>query len=581
MGPLGRGAGWLDDRTGLAKPARALMKKVFPDHWSFMLGEIAMYSLVVLLLTGTFLTFWFVPSAGRVVYDGSYVPLKGLVVSEAYRSTVDISFDIRGGLVIRQIHHWAALLFICSIMVHMCRVFFTGAFRKPRELNWVIGTLLSLLAVAEGFAGYSLPDDLLSGTGLRIAEGLMQSVPVIGSWLAFAVFDGPFPGDAIIPRLFTVHVLLLPALIVGLFAAHIILVVVQKHTQYPGPGHTNANVVGFRLMPVYLAKAGGFFFMVFGTTALIAALVTINPIWMYGPYEPSAATAGSQPDWYMGFAEGALRLMPSWEFTALGHTLSLNVLVPGVLLIPVLYGIAMVYPFLERWVIGDQGEQHVLDRPRDAATRTGLGAMALTFYLVLFIAGADDIIADRLHLSFEDLVVTFRVLLLVAPPAAFWVAKRACLGLQRRDRELVLHGRETGRLVRQGHGRFFEAHEPLDRYQRWPLVSRAARPPGDGTRTPDQLHPATFRSRIRGRLARFYLGDPIDPPTPAEVGRSGEESLPVPLSRSDPRWDGAVHGGADERPVTDAYARYGRQHGAGEDADAGRQAERVNGGRRR
>ena len=398
---------------------------------------------------------------------------------------------------IRQIHHWAALLFTCSILVHMCRVFFTGAFRKPRELNWVIGTLLSLLAVAEGFAGYSLPDDLLSGTGLRIAEGLMQSIPVIGSWLAFAVFDGPFPGDAIIPRLFTVHVLLLPALIVGLVAAHLILVVVQKHTQYPGPGHTNANVVGFRLMPVYLAKAGGFFFMVFGATALIAALVTINPIWMYGPYEPSAASAGSQPDWYMGFAEGALRLMPSWEFTALGHTLSLNVLVPGVLLIPVLYGIAMVYPFLERWVIGDQGEQHVLDRPRDAATRTGLGVMALTFYLVLFIAGADDIIADRLHLSFEDLVLTFRVLLLVAPPAAFEVTKRVCLGLQRRDRELVLHGRETGRLVRQGHGRFFEAHEPLDRYQRWPLVSRAARPPGDGARKPDLVEPTTCGAGCR------------------------------------------------------------------------------------
>jgi ubiquinol-cytochrome c reductase cytochrome b subunit len=300
---------------------------------------------------------------------------------------------------------------------------------------------------------------------------------------------------------------------------------------------------------------------------------------MYGPYEPSAASAGSQPDWYMGFAEGALRLMPSWELTALGHTLSLNVLIPGVLLIPALYGVAMAYPFLERWVLGDQGERHLLDRPRDAATRTGLGVMALTFYLVLFVAGADDVIAAQLHLSFEDLVVAFRVLLLVAPPAAFWVARRTCLGLQRRDRDLVLHGRETGRLVRQGHGRFFEAHEPLDRYQRWPLVSRDAGPWGDGARTPDEARTPTLRSRLRARLVRFYLGDRVDLPTPAEVGRWSEESLPVRLSRRDLPWDGAVHGGADERPVTDAYTQYGAQRAAGEDADAGQRVEQVRGGR--
>ena len=310
-------------------------------------------------------------------------------------------------------------------------------------------------------------------------------------------------------------------------------------------------------MPVYLAKAGGFFFMVFGATALIAALVTINPIWMYGPYEPSAASAGSQPDWYMGFAEGALSLMPSWEFTALGHTLAFNVLVPGVLLIPVLYGIAMVYPFLERWVIGDQGEQHVLDRPRDAATRTGLGVMALTFYLVLFVAGADDIIADRLHLSFEDLVLTFRVLLLVAPPAAFWVAKRVCLGLQRRDRDLVLHGRETGRLVREGHGRFFEAHEPLPtvtsdgRSSAVPPALRVAGPGRPTSGTPLVPEPAAWPA---GRVLPRRPDRPSHPGGGRKVGR--REHAGSAFSER-PDWDGALHGGADERPVADAYARYG------------------------
>ncbi|MGL4744215.1 MAG: cytochrome bc1 complex cytochrome b subunit, partial [Phycicoccus sp.] len=301
---VGGVAGWVDDRTGTAKPLGYLMKKVFPDHWSFMLGEIAMYSMIVCLLTGVFLTFWYVPSAGLIPYDGSYVPLRGQLVSEAYASTLDISFDIKGGLIIRQIHHWAALMFVVALVVHMFRVFFTGAFRKPREVNWVIGSVLALLAVVEGFAGYSLPDDLLSGTGIRAMQGFVQSAPVIGSYLVYAIFGGPFPGESIIPRLYSVHILLIPALLVGLFIAHIGLVFVQKHTQFPGPGRTNENVVGYPVMPVYAAKAGGFFFIVFGILALISAVVQINPIWGYGPYDPSAVTAGSQPDWYMGFADG-------------------------------------------------------------------------------------------------------------------------------------------------------------------------------------------------------------------------------------------------------------------------------------
>src|SRR6478609_863887 len=194
--------GWFDDRTGIAKPVRHLLKKVFPDHWSFMLGEIAMYSLVILLLSGTFLTFWFVPSAGHVIYNGSHVPLKGIAMSEAYKTTLDITFDVRGGLIIRQIHHWAALLFVAAMLIHMCRVFFTGAFRKPRELNWLIGLGLIGLGIIEGFVGYSLPDDLLSGTGLRIADAIMLSIPVVGTWLSFMIFGGTFPGDVIIDRFY-------------------------------------------------------------------------------------------------------------------------------------------------------------------------------------------------------------------------------------------------------------------------------------------------------------------------------------------------------------------------------------------
>ncbi|MFL6099701.1 MAG: cytochrome bc complex cytochrome b subunit [Actinomycetales bacterium] len=514
-------AGWADDRLGVAKPAKTFMRKVFPDHWSFMLGEIAMYSLVILLLTGTFLTFWFVPSAGHVVYNGSYLPLRGVSMSEAYKSTLDISFDVRGGLIIRQIHHWSALVFVAAITVHMFRVFFTGAFRKPRELNWVIGINLLLLSMLEGFAGYSIPDDLLSGTGLRIAEGFIQSIPVIGTYAAFFLFGGPFPGEAIIPRLYTIHVLLLPAIIVGLFTAHILLVTFQKHTQYPGPGRTNENVVGYPFMPVYLAKAGGFFFIVFGVTSFLAAIATINPIWMYGPYDPSPVTAGSQPDWYMGFTEGALRLMPGWpEFHLFGYTLSLNVFIPGVILLGALFTIAGAYPFIESWVTKDKREHHLLDRPRNAPTRTGLGIMAISFYLVLFLAGGNDLIATHFRLSINDITNTFQVLLFVIPPVAFVITKRVCLGLQRRDRDLVLHGRESGRIVRLPHGEFIEVHEPLEEHEAWRLVSYEALPPAELPQDEDEngvRRKGARKERLRARLSRFYFDDRIEPVTPAEL----------------------------------------------------------------
>jgi ubiquinol-cytochrome c reductase cytochrome b subunit len=563
-------AGWLDERTSAAKPTSYLLKKVFPDHWSFMLGEIAMFSLIILLLTGTFLTFWFVPSAGRVIYNGSYVPLKGIPMSEAFKSTVDISFDVRGGLIMRQIHHWAALLFTVSITVHMFRVFFTGAFRKPREINWVIGTILSLLAINEGFTGYSLPDDLLSGTGLRAAEGFMQSVPILGSYLAYFLFGGAFPGEAIIPRLFTVHVLLLPAIIIGLFTAHIVLVAVHKHTQYPGPGRTNDNVVGYPMMPVYMAKAGGFFFIVFGITTLMAALVTINPIWLYGPYDPSPVTAGSQPDWYMGFADGALRLFPGFfEFNVFGFTLSLNVFIPSLIVMPLLYTIAGAYPFIESWVTGDKREHHLLDRPRNAPTRTGLGAMAISFYLILFIAAGNDLIAIKLGLSINDITQALRILLLVVPPLAYWVTKRICMSLQRRDHDLVLHGRESGRVVRTAEGRFFEVHEPLPEHARWTLVQHETLTPLQLTASVDANgvpRRNTRRERLRAKVSSFYFTDGVHPVTPAELVaahhdgsareaiETGQDSAAQDSSGQD--WVGQLHGGADERPETDAYTSH-------------------------
>lgn len=514
---------WSDERVGTAKGMRFLLKKVFPDHWSFLLGEVAMYSMIICLITGTFLTFWFVPSMGHVEYNGSFVPLKGVGMSEAYASTLDISFDIKGGLLIRQLHHWAALLFIVGIALHMARVFFTGAFRKPREINWVIGAVLSLLAIIEGFAGYSLPDDLLSGTGIRAMAGFMQSAPVIGSYMTFFVFGGAFPGEAIIPRLFIAHVLIVPALLVGLFTAHIVLVAVHKHTQFPGPGRTNNNVVGFPLMPVYMAKAGGFFFIVFGITALISALVQINPVWVYGPYDPTQVTAGSQPDFYMWFSDGALRLLPGWlEFTVFGTTWSFNIFLGSLVLLPLVWAIIIAYPFVENWITGDKREHHILDRPRNAPVRTAVGASAISIYLVLALGSVNDIIAIKFGLSINDLTILFRAMFFIAPIITFLVVKRLCISLQRADRDLVLHGTETGRIVRTPEGEFFEVHEPLDEYTRYTLVQHDRQDPLSALEgVPTDEHgvrkPMSLGYKTRRALSDFYFKDQIQPVTPAEL----------------------------------------------------------------
>jgi ubiquinol-cytochrome c reductase cytochrome b subunit len=502
----GNVANYVDERTGAAKWMKKNLTKVFPDHWSFLLGEIALYSFVILLLSGTFLTFWFDPSQREVIYDGSYEPLKGLEMSAAYASTLDISFEIRGGLLMRQIHHWAALIFMAAIVVHLMRVYFTGAFRKPREFNWIIGVGLLTLGIVEGFLGYSLPDDLLSGTGIRIAEAIIQALPVVGSYLAFFAFGGAFPGEAFIPRIYTVHVLLLPGAFLALITVHLMLVWYQKHTQYPGPGRTEKNVVGYPLLPVYMAKAGGFFFIVFGVTAFLGAVASINPIWLYGPYTPAQISAGSQPDWYMGWLDGLVRMAPPLESYIFGYTISWNILIPGLIVPGILFTGMALYPFIESWITGDKREHHLLDRPRNAPNRTALGVMSLTFMLVALINGGNDIIATTFDLTINQIMWFSRIGIFVLPPIAFVITKRLCLSLQRADRELVLHGRETGRLVMMPHGEFVEVHEPISPEKAWLLTQHEQNPPlaleehdGSGVRRPGVL-----KNKLRARLSKAH-----------------------------------------------------------------------------
>jgi len=509
-------ANYIDERTSVSGLVKELGRKVFPDHWSFMLGEIALYSFVVILLSGTFLTFFYDPSMTEVEYEGSYVPLKGLEMSAAMASSLDISFDIRGGLLMRQVHHWAALLFIAAIGLHMLRVFFTGAFRKPRELNWFIGFVLFILAMAEGFTGYSLPDDLLSGNGLRIIDGMVKAIPLIGTWISWLLFGGEFPGVEVIPRLFVLHILLLPAILVVALGAHLLLMIINKHTHYAGPGRTNDNVVGVPVMPIFAAKAGGFFFIVFGVIMLLGAFFQINPIWAYGPYDPSPVSAGTQPDWYIGFADGALRLMPGWDVILLGNTYALGVLIPLAIL-PIFLGLVAFYPFIEAWITGDKREHHIAERPRNAPVRTAIGAAGVTFYAVLWAAASSDLIATHFLVTIEGTIITLRWLLLIGPVLAYFLTKRICLGLQKKDREIALHGYESGRIVRLPGGEYIEVHEQLDDYERWKLVSYLDYKPL--MVRPDDKGRISVAQRARAGLSSWFFEDRIAPATTTELER--------------------------------------------------------------
>ena len=460
----------IDSRYHPSAALRRQLNKVFPTHWSFLLGEVALYSFIVLLLTGVYLTLFFDPSMAEVTYNGVYQPLRGIGMSKAYASTLDISFEVRGGLFVRQVHHWAALLFAAAIMVHLARIFFTGAFRRPREANWVIGSLLLILAMFEGYFGYSLPDDLLSGIGLRAAlSSITLGLPIIGTWMHWALFGGDFPCggvgyqcDAVgvfLPRMYALHILLIPGIILALIGVHLALVWFQKHTQFPGPGRTETNVVGVRVMPVFAIKSGAFFAMVVGILGLMGGLLQINPIWQLGPYKPSQVSAGSQPDFYMMWTEGLARIFPPWELYFWHHTVPVGVFVA--LVMGIVFLLLIIYPFLEKRFTGDDAHHNLLQRPRDVPVRTGIGAMAIAFYMVLTYSAMNDIIALKFHISLNATTWIGRIGMLVLPPLVYFIAYRWAVALQRSDREVLEHGVETGIIKRLPHGAYIELHQPL------------------------------------------------------------------------------------------------------------------------
>ncbi|MBP1822262.1 cytochrome bc complex cytochrome b subunit [Mycobacterium sp. OAE908] len=460
----------IDSRYHPSAAVRRQLNKVFPTHWSFLLGEIALYSFIVLLITGVYLTLFFDASMAEVTYNGVYQPLRGVQMSKAFASALDISFEVRGGLFVRQVHHWAALMFSAAIMVHLARIFFTGAFRRPREANWVIGSLLLILSMFEGYFGYSLPDDLLSGIGLRAAlSSITMAIPVVGTWMHWALFGGDFPcgglgyqcsaDGVLLPRMYALHILLIPGIILALIGVHLALVWFQKHTQFPGPGRTERNVVGVRVMPVFAVKSGAFFAMTTGILGLMGGLLQINPIWQLGPYKPSQVSAGSQPDFYMMWTEGLARIWPPWEFYPFGHTIPAVV---GVALgMGLVFTLLIAYPFIEQKVTGDKAHHNLLQRPRDVPVRTAIGAMAIAFYMVLTLAAMNDVIAWKFHISLNATTWIARIGMVVLPAIVYYIAYRWCVGLQRSDRAVLEHGIETGIIKRLPHGAYIELHQPI------------------------------------------------------------------------------------------------------------------------
>jgi ubiquinol-cytochrome c reductase cytochrome b subunit len=447
---------FVDERLGAARGLRWLMDYVFPDHWSFLLGEIALYSFIVLILTGTFLALFFNPDTTQVVYHGAYRALDGESVSGAYASALHISFDVSGGLLARQVHHWAALVFVAAITLHLLRIVFTGAFRKPRDINYFIGVTLLTLAILEGFAGYSLPDDLLSGMGLAIAWAVAMSLPLIGGPLATAVWDGRFPGSsAFESRLFIAHVFIIPAILAALITVHLAIIMIQRHSQFPGPGRREDNVVGTPMWPGYALRSLGLFAAVAAVLVLMGGLIQVNPVWLWGPYHPYIGTNGAQPDWYLGWLIGALRIMPNLEIHLFGHTLVPNPFFGGVLFPAIVFGLLYALPWLDRRFISKDYRRHdLLERPRDNPGRSALAAAVLGAVVVVFAAGSADRLFFQFGFGYEGAIWFFRGAFLVVPVVVYVLTKRVCVELAR-ERSYPLRG-WSGQVVARNRGGGFD-----------------------------------------------------------------------------------------------------------------------------
>ncbi|MEU6785328.1 cytochrome b N-terminal domain-containing protein [Nonomuraea angiospora] len=442
------------------------------SHWSFMFAEIAVWSFVVLAVTGAVLMVFYDPGMSQVTYGGSYGPLRGLFVSKAFDSTMHLSLEVRGGLLIRQVHHWAALVFVAAVAVQLLRMFLTGAFRRPRTGQWLIWVTLLALGMAAGETGNALPDDLLSGGSLWLIKSVVQSIPVVGTWALSLLFGPDFPGDRVIPVMYGGH-LLVAVVMAALLIARELLVRRHGHSRFVAS------------LPVRRSARPVMAFATIGMLIILGFGFQIAPIWLYGPATPTQISAGSVPDWYMGFLDGALRIMPGWELTVGDYTLSLAVLVPTLVIPGVFFTALAAYPMAERFLAARRGRRDplgrpkttgrmarearahdLLDRPRETPVKTALAVAGVTFYGLLWAAAANDQFAHQFQLTVNAVTVFFRFAVVIGPVVAFVVTRWICLALQQTDRDVAEHGVETGIIVRSPDGGFHERLAPVRQERR-------------------------------------------------------------------------------------------------------------------
>lgn len=343
---------------------------------------------------------------------------------------------------------------IAALLMQILRVFFTGRFRRPRRLGWLVLFGLLFAGMGAGLTGHLLPDDMLSGNSLAVLDGLLKGVPFVGTELSGLVFQGRYPSGAIATA-YPAHVYVLPAVMVALLAVQAVLGARDKPARIP--------------LGVRAGRHGALFFAVFGVLTLLATTVTVNPIWSYGPARAGNASAGTGALWYLAFLDGAQRLVPpGWEFVWLNRTWTIAILAPvavsGLFLVT-----AMLYPFIEPWFAGDRPAYHRPARPRDTPVRTGIGVAGVVFYGVLWAAAGSDTIAFQFDLAVEGVVHTLQAGLFLGPVIAYVLTKRICLGLQLRDRDEALHGHETGRIIQLPSGGYTEVREEPESREPRPL----------------------------------------------------------------------------------------------------------------
>jgi ubiquinol-cytochrome c reductase cytochrome b subunit len=407
----------LDERVGLAHPARKTLNKVFPSHWSFLLGELALISFAILVLTGIFLTAFYRPSVDTVVYAGASELYRGRELPGAFASILTLTHDVPGGQLVRRVHRATAQVFIGIAIIHMLRVVLTGAFRKPREVNYHIGWAMLVLAVVSGWSGHNLVYDTLAGTSLRVYYSFVLATPYVGEWLAQTIFAGEFPTGGLLPRLYSLHILLLPVAIGGLMAAHLALIARQTHTAYRHPAvDVEKTVVGEPLWPSQFAKTTTLALMLAGVLSLAAALVPWSEVDLHGPYLVARASNASQPDWFLFWVEGAIRIYPGVDIEVLGTIIS-GAFISGVVL-PFLFILVMAgYPWLERHVVGDDGRHHhTAQGGLEVPFRAGFVSAFLSFWLLLSVAATNDVIARVFAVPVEGVVWFFRIAVFVVPP---------------------------------------------------------------------------------------------------------------------------------------------------------------------